>query len=916
MLKIKPLVSAIAFATLSVQGSAFAQTDQSDQRTESVENVEEIIVYGLRDSLANARNQERFSNNLKNVIAAEAVGKLPDANIAEALNRVSSIYLQPDQGEGRYVSIRGVDPILNNVTFNGQTIAVSDSDGRSGRAAPLDVLSASSVSFIEVHKVTLPDMDGQSIGGTINVRTPSAFSFEDTYASFNADMGSNDLADNADIYSYGGDFATRFGANEELGIYVSANYWMREYVSHLYENPVVGNSANGVLEDRLFPDRVRFGSAIGERERSNFTANLEFHPEGSSNEFWARYYWTEYNDEELRPEFTIRNRGDIGAVNEREFFWTRYRIENETRHERQERPVDQIVFGGDIALTESWRLDGNVNWTNAKELNPWLNYYESETQSDSGDLTNGVANNPIRFALDDNGFATPYYNAAFSNGLTPEDMAFHEMSRYRDIKSNVEEDTFTADLNATWEGELGGKFTTFQTGFKLINRDKVVDDTDERYPYQGSENLATAGTGALFSEIGMGQTYDLLQRGVRIPVPSSAAYQQYFFANRDDFVFDAAGARSNSVEDDYTMDEEISSVYAMASVDLSARFNLTGGVRVEQTDVTVSAFSFVNEVETTHPDGVTQIDSLPFGTSDILVTRGEHDYTTVLPSLVARYELTPEWLLRASFSSNLGRPDYPDTAPISTLSVSEDELVPGIFYASNQIGNPDLEPYEGTNYDLSLDYYFPEGNGVVSFGAFYKRIENAIYSFNQQFFDYNFAGVNFDEYNSSTLDNAEPGKIQGLEIGLQYDFIGLPEPFDGFGTSINGAFIDSEVEVSQRPGEKLPFFNQADNTYNIQFYYEKYGFQARLAWSYQSEALFDEITASAEEDIFRAERETLDLKLSYQINDSLRVFVSGRNLGDEPDLTYRNRNTFFIAENPGYETYGREYRMGLTWALR
>lgn len=910
MFEKKCLTCAIALATLSIA------TDNVVAQEESQNNLEEIIVYGLRDSLANARNQERNSNNLKNVIAAEAVGKLPDANIAEALNRVSSIYLQPDQGEGRYVSIRGVDPILNNVTFNGQTIAVSDSDGRSGRAAPLDVLSASSVSFIEVHKVTLPDMDGQSIGGTINVRTPSAFNFEQMYASFNADMGSNDLGTDSDIYSYGGDFANRLGADQEFGVYVSANYWTREYLSHLYENPRVGNSANGVLEDRLYPERVRFGSAIGERERTNLTANFEYHPDGTTNEFWARYYWTEYNDEELRPEFTIRNRGDIGAVSENEFFWTRYRIENETRHERQERPVEQTVFGADIAVNDSWRLDGNINFTNAKELNPWLNYYEAETQTASGDLADGAANNPIRFVMDADGFATPYYNSAFSNGLTPEDLAFHQMSRYRDIKSEVEEDTFTADLNATWEGELGGRFTTFKTGFKLINRDKSVDDTDERYPYEGNATLASAGTGAFFSDIGQGEAYSLLARPIRIPVPTSAAYQQFFFANRDQFSFDADGARSNSVEDDYTMEEDITALYAMASVDVSERLNLTGGVRAERTDVTVSAFSFVNEVETTHPDGVTQIDTLPFGTSDILTTRGQHKYTTVLPSLVARYELTPDWLMRASFSTNLGRPDYPDTAPISTLSVSEDELVPGIFYASNSIGNPDLEPYEGTNYDLSFDYYFPEGNGVVSLGAFYKRIENAIYSFNEQFFDYTFLGVNFDEYNSSTLDNAKPGNIKGIEVGLQYDFYTLPSPFDGLGISANGAFIDSEVEVSQRPGEKLPFFNQADRTYNMQLYYEKYGFQARLAWSYQSEALFDEITGSAAEDIYRDERESVDLKLSYQINDSVRVFISGKNLTDEPDLTYRNHNTFYIAENPGFETYGREYRMGVTWALR
>lgn len=910
--KRKSLAYAISLFSSLLASPLLAQTDSEEESAQ----LDEIIVFGLRDSLSRARDQERYADNLKDVIASEAVGKLPDFNIAEALTRVKSIYLLPDQGEGRYVSIRGVDPILNNVTFNGQNIAVSDSDGRSGRAAPLDVLSASSVSTIEVHKVTMPDMDGQSIGGTINVNTPSAFGFDGMYASFSGDFGSNDLGDEGDIYSYGGDWANRFGAQEEFGLYVSANYWYRDYLSHLYENPRVGNAENGVSEDMLFPDRVRFGSAIGERERINFTGNLEYRPAATSHQMWLRYYWTEYNDEELRPEYTIRNRGDIGAVSDREFFWTRYRIENETRHEKQERPVNQLVLGGDFTLTDQWRIEGNLNKTNAKEINPFLNYYETETQTDRGSLDAGPDGNPIRFTLDGDGFATPFFNTDFSDGLSPEQAGFHQLSRFRDITSDVEEDTFTTDLNLVWDGDWAGRLTTFKTGLKWIDRDKSVDDNDNRYPYEGSETLASAGTSALFRNIGQGQPYDFLSRPITLPVPVNGAYRAYFNNNRDEFRFDESGSRSNSIEDDYTMTEEILAAYAMASVNLTDSLSITGGVRVEQTDVTVSAFSFVDSVETVHPEGVTRIDELPFGNSDILDTSGSHEYTSVLPSVMVRWEMTPDWLMRASVSTNIGRPDYPDTAPISTLEVSEDEITPGIFYANNEIGNPDLEPFEGTNYDLSFDYYLPNNNGVLSIGGFYKRIENAIYQFNEQFFNFNFAGVDFEEYNSSTLDNADPGHIAGLELGAQVDFIKLPSPFDGLGISANAAFMESEVEVEQRPGEKLPFFNQADRTYNAQVYYEKYGLQLRLAWAYQSEAIFDEITGSPEQDIYRAPRETLDLKISYQITDAIRVFVSGRNLTDEPDLTYRNRNEFFVAENPGYELYGTEYRIGLNWAFQ
>lgn len=478
----------LAIASLGNAPAVYGQRSESDSAVygNTIE-LEGLRVDGFRDSLELAREKMRSADNLQNIITADSVGKLPDANVAEALNRVSSVYLRPDQGEGRYVSIRGVDPILNNVTMNGQTIAVSDTDGRSGRAAPLDVLSASSIASIEVHKVTLPDMDGQSIGGTINIVAPSGFDYEKGYTRFNGEYGYNDFGTSNDIYSMGVDYATSFGESNEWALFLSANYSFKEYLSHLYENPRAGFAEEG-FDGILFPDRVRFGSAVGERERQSFSSNLEYQ-NSEDSKFWLRYYYTDYTDIELRPEYTIRNRGDIGAVSESEFFWTRYRIENETRLEKQERPVQQIVLGGEQAISDAWTLEGNVNFTDAEEINPYLNYYEVETQSDRGTLD--INDAPVRFNLDRRGFATPAFVSSFTDGLTPEDASFHQVSRLRNITSDVKEDTYTVDLNAEWTGLWGDRPTVFKTGIKFLDRDKSVDDDDNRFPYEGSATLGT-----------------------------------------------------------------------------------------------------------------------------------------------------------------------------------------------------------------------------------------------------------------------------------------------------------------------------------------------------------------------------------------------------------------------------------------
>ena len=899
---------ALPLATAGAGGGQGASDagEQTEEPAESEEPIQdEITVYGFHETLETARAERFQAVNLKEVLAADAIGKLPDHNLAEALARVPAVYLRRYQDEGRYVSIRGVDPILNNVTLNGQTLAVSDTDGRSGRAAPLDVLSASSLSLIEVHKVTTPDMDGQSIGGTINVVTPSGFDGGRTTVRLEA--GANDFGSASDIYSASIDHGATFGADDRWAVYLSASTWHKEILSHLYEVPRVGFPENA-FTDVLVPERIRLGSAVGERRRTNVSVNLQHKPADGSL-LWLRAYGTRYVDEELRPEFTLRNRGDVGATSPNEFYWTRYAVENETRHERQERPVLQIVLGGETLLAGDWQIAGDLNYTNAREENPFLNYYETESRSGRSDIDD-PADAPVTFTLDRRGFATPRYNPDASGGLTPADPAFHAVSRLRNVTSRVEEDTFTATLDATRYRRWGDKTGTLQAGVKYLTRDKKVDDQDSRFPYDGSATLATLG--GLFADVGQGEPYRPVP-GLTLPVPLPGPYEQDRQANPDLYGFDEDGSASNSIEDDYTMDEDILALYAMASIDVTPELTILGGVRVEATDVEVSAFAFVDEIETELPPEVSRVDELPFEPSDVLSVVGTHDYVNVLPAVLVKWAFSEGWLLRGSVSTNIGRPDYPDTAPISTLTVSEDSLEPGVFSAFNEIGNPNLEPYEGINVDLTVDYYIPGNRGLFTAGVFYKRIENAIYEFRESLSDFEFAGVVFETYDSRSVSNAEPGHIAGIELAYQQDFRGLPAPWNGLGFAANVAWVDSEIEVQQRPGEKLPFFNQADLLYNVTLYYDRPRFSARAGLAYQSEAIFDEIRAAPADDIFRAESTRIDARVEFRLNDAYGVYLSGRNLTDEPDLTFRNGDERFIGQDPGYELYGREFRIGFSF---
>ncbi|NBC67151.1 MAG: TonB-dependent receptor plug domain-containing protein [Bacteroidetes bacterium] len=133
--------------------------------------MEGITVQGYRQGQARALNQQKTAPNIKNVVAADLIGRFPDQNAAEALRRVPAVSVQRDQGEARYVQIRGTNPNLSNISINGEQIPSPEGDVR---YAALDMIPSDVLSSIEVTKAITPDMDGDAIGGSVNLNTLSA----------------------------------------------------------------------------------------------------------------------------------------------------------------------------------------------------------------------------------------------------------------------------------------------------------------------------------------------------------------------------------------------------------------------------------------------------------------------------------------------------------------------------------------------------------------------------------------------------------------------------------------------------------------------------------------------------------------------------------------------------------------------
>ncbi|MGH1558896.1 TonB-dependent receptor domain-containing protein [Caulobacter segnis] len=168
--------------------------------------------------------------------------------------------------------------------------------------------------------------------------------------------------------------------------------------------------------------------------------------------------------------------------------------------------------------------------------------------------------------------------------------------------------------------------------------------------------------------------------------------------------------------------------------------------------------------------------------------------------------------------------------------------------------------------------------------------------------------MTYDDYVETTLTNAGPGYIRGIELSAQKDFKELPAPFDGLGVYANASFIDSRVliNVPGRPDSHVPFFNQADKIFNLQAYYERGGFQGRVAYSYQGKATSSSFGVNPDLDTYRDPRKSIDARVSYRFSDGVQIALAGQNLGNPANINRRKQEGFNISS---YEVFGREYRL-------
>jgi TonB-dependent receptor len=838
---------------------AIAATAQAQQAAPlpPADDAETVTVTGQRAQQERSIDAKRNAIGVVDVSAADEIGRLPDRNVAEVVERLPGVGVTYDQGEGRYVAIRGVPSNLNGYTVNG--IEIGNPDGAT-RSLPLDVISGQLLNRVEVAKVKTADMDGQGIGGNINLVTQTAFDYARDFALVaNAQAGKQQFNDKVPIR---GDLsvAKRFGSNDQFGIVLGGSYSDRTFVSYgFYPDSWAPNaaSARGGL-----PINIKYTNYTIERERIGATGSFDWRPSDTQT-FFVRGLYSRYTEHEQRPRYRL-DFGTPVVLNADGLTGTAANTERRQDF-RFDDKVKSVLVGsvGGSSVFDKLKLDYVVARVRDK-VSDKIPLWQFRCNPGTADVD----------------FTDYIYSATARTECTPSQMQFRQYS-YQD-QEGVEK-IWQGKIDATYSLSGLDEGSFIKVGAKYRTTDKMLDQTNDVWTRGG-----TAATRFTLGQFNLqGPTYNVYpdssgQAYLNGPTIDPAAIVAFTAANLNGpyFVKDVNTSLANNNLSDLDVDEDVAAAYIMANLRFGD-LTVTPGLRYEHTKLGI---------------GGKRIDNL----TTVVPLHFSNDYDSWLPSLI--FKLTParQVVLRLAYSRSLGRPEYSQLTPGGTLSFSTVEAV--------SLGNPNLKPYIADNADFSGEWYFARG-GLFSVGAFAKWIKNPIFTRTQTVTNGVYAGVTYPTLQITQPLNADSGHIYGIEAQLQQQFTFLPGLLSGFGVGLTGTLVKSSVRTFD--GRKTTFPNQSGHLYGAQLFYQKGPFEASVAYHVTGKALLA-LGATANDDQFNNDLRRLDAKASLEVIHNVHVFFEAQNLTDEPTRQYQAGNTNWLIQN---ERYGRTYYAGVSVRL-
>jgi TonB-dependent receptor len=910
------LAAAVADAPAVAQAGTPAPADEDDEGTTAPEGDEKRlaeVVVTYRASLVKALEIKRDAVGQVDAIVAEDIADFPDLNLAESLQRVPGVSISRDAGEGRNISVRGLDANFTRVRINGMealsTAGGTDSSGglNRGRGFDFNVFASELFNNIVVRKTSSADLEEGSLGATVDLNVAHPLDYDGFTLLTAAQAGYNSLAESWD--PRGVALISNTWADGTFGALMSVAYTDREVLEegHSTVRWDNGTSSGGFnasspfaparLATTFHPRIPRYGSLGHEQERIGATASLQFNPNPDTmmtfDVLYADFDATRSEDflEAIsfsrtgtgKPQTIVRD-GFVGPDGDLEYgLFDDVDVRSESRYDELSTKFTQYVFNGSHRLSDSVEMSAIVGRAKSEHDNPiqtTITIDRSNTDGYSWDYRDDDRLPRIDYGFDVND-PTSW---VFAQGLSE--------IRLRPQTSDNTFDNAGLDLdwsiNETW---------SFQTGFLW-----------KRYEFETSEIRRASETTvpALPAGVSLADLLRIQRFGDGLGQPSGNdtqwlapdinAFNEIFdiYCNCGQFTLTNASALTNN----RGVEEKDTGFYfqfdwAADIGDTPFRGNFGG--RWVETDQESTGFAVVNNT----PVAVTV----------------QRDYDDFLPSFNLAADLTDELVLRFAAAKVVTRPGLGNLTPGVTVSVSGgNRVVTG--------GDPFLDPFRATTADVGLEWYFAE-ESLLSAAYFWKDISSFVQT-SRETRPYNTSGLPEellagtgaspeDDFQFNIPVNTPGGKVRGVELIYQQPFVWLPPGWDNLGLQLNYTHVDSEIQYVTSTGVPslvTDLTGLSRNAWNATLYYEDDKWGARVSWAYRDEFLTT-VPGRNNNDV-EGTRDTLtvDASISYSWNEHLELSLEGLNLTDE----FQDQYVSSIGDRPSvYHHTGRQYLLGVRY---
>ena len=928
-----------SFAGAQVIAQSAAPAGANDQ-------VEELMVTGIRGSLQRSMDVKRASGGVVDAISSEDIGKFPDTNLAESLQRITGVSIDRSGGEGQLITVRGFGPEFNTVLINGRQMATENLS----RAFSFDTVASELVSGLEVHKTSTATMQSGGVGSTVNVKTARPF-----------DMGGFKVAgsikaaleENSDETTpqISGLVSNTFN-EDTLGVLLAVSHQERDtrlnqaQLDGWLENVGIPTSElNGgagvpagttIFSPRNYDHKVTF------EERTRTNASLVLQYAASDNlTLTADAIYSDFDIETNALSyghwFTAPNITD--AVTDENGTVIDLRQEVGLATDMHAKKFDRLTDNSLLGINADWQVNDHLNLN----FDATFSKAEREPNNGGGDQLSliGYANR-VRFQVDDNilPYASEFETAdpgifsgqqeldgtAYRDPSAPDYVPPAGVSDFLDKANSrahvmlrrgwaVEDDINQFKMDGTWDEGSGAGLVKIKFGTLFSSEEKAL----ERWDNEG---------------VGIHCTFCGYPDSPVIP-----ADMQYIFDAGDDFLSDVSGSgrmptqwlahdgeeqfaylesvsgrNFDAVKRDNSFVVEEDTIAFYLEADFAGELagmpvSSTAGVRVESTDVTVTG----TEAPVTGLRILDETEMLAeFGAAQAIDV--DNSYDAILPNMSIKLDITDDMIVRAAASKTLTRPTLTSMAPVTVITTTRQ----GGNLTSTS-GNAALKPFESDNFDLSWEWYYGEAS-YVSAGYFKKDVANFIVN---TIADKTFTLPNGNPlldpstgsdpgaadasdsvavFKNTLPNNGEDAIVDGVELGIQHTF-----GESGFGVMLNTTMVDSDADLDPADVTQVFALTGLSDSMNLVGFYEQGPVQIRLAYNQRDEFVQSLTQSNGNGPTLVEDYEQWDLSASYDITDEITVFLEGINLTEEyVHKRGRYENHLLLVEDSG-----RRWALGL-----